>query len=70
VHGSEGECSARARELVWLEDRNFAAWGCSECNWLLTNPGTELSEKPPTHVKKDFNEHDCAMFPSQGSVKP
>jgi len=52
-----------ARELVWLEDRNFAAWGCAECNWLLANPGTELSEKPPTHVKKDFNEHACAMFP-------
>jgi hypothetical protein len=57
------------RNLVWLENRTFAAWGCSECNWLLTNPGTDLSEKPATRVKKDFNEHDCAMFPGRRSVK-
>jgi hypothetical protein len=54
-----------ARELVWLENSDFAAWGCSECNWLLVNPGTKLSENPSLHVKDAFNKHDCAMFPRQ-----
>jgi hypothetical protein len=24
-----------ARELVRLEDNNFAAWGCNRCGWIL-----------------------------------
>jgi hypothetical protein len=51
-----------ARELVWLENDTFAAWGCSECSWIV-NPETKRSEKPSTRVKDAFNKHDCAAFP-------
>jgi hypothetical protein len=27
--------AAMARELVWLEDSTFAAWGCNTCGWIL-----------------------------------
>jgi hypothetical protein len=54
------------RELVWLENNTFAAWGCSECDWLLGNPGTKLSEKPSAQVKDAFNRHDWVKFPRQG----
>jgi hypothetical protein len=51
-----GQCPAMARQMVWLEDSSFAAWGCSECNWILAN----LS---PTQAKQEFDEHVCAEFP-------
>jgi hypothetical protein len=57
-----------ARELVWLEDNTFAAWGCAACNWVLPNPGQEMSAKPPTQVKEEFNRHDCAKFPRVTTV--
>jgi len=52
-----------ARELVWLENNSFAAWGCSECHWLVVNPETKRSETPPLTVKDAFKKHDCATFP-------
>ena len=45
-----------ARQLVWLEDSGFAAWGCSACNWILANPS-------PRQAKQEFDEHACADFP-------
>lgn len=58
-----GKYAAMARELVWLENYSFAAWGCSECHWLVVNPETNLSEKPPLAVKDAFKKHSCATFP-------
>ena len=52
-----------ARELVWLEDSSFAAWGCKECNWIIPNPGSTVSGKPPAKVLEAFDKHECAMFP-------
>jgi hypothetical protein len=48
-----------ARELVWLENSTFAAWGCAACAWVM--PGQ--SGKPPREVKEAFNQHECAKFP-------
>ncbi len=59
-----------ARQLVWLEDNTFAAWGCSECHWLVVNPEPERSEKPSTQVKGAFNKHDCDTFPRYTKNKP
>lgn len=59
-----------ARELVWLENTTFAAWGCSECDWLVVNPETKLSKNPSTQVKEAFNKHDCATFPRYRRKKP
>jgi hypothetical protein len=52
-----------ARELVWLENSTFAAWGCPECNWILPNPGRGVSDKPSARVKEEFDQHKCAEFP-------
>jgi hypothetical protein len=60
------KCSFMARELVWLENSTFAAWGCSACNWILANPGTTLPGNPSTEVKDAFNKHDCTAFPRHG----
>jgi hypothetical protein len=59
------------RELVWLENSSFAAWGCKSCGWIM--PPRKVSDKPPSIVKQAFNKHDCANFPRalsrKGTVK-
>jgi hypothetical protein len=57
-----------ARELVWLENGTFAAWGCSECYWIVVPP--KRSEKPSAQVKHAFNSHNCALFPRYRKKKP
>jgi hypothetical protein len=52
-----------ARELIWLEDRNFAAWACNACRWLILNPDPASPGKPSVKVIDAFNLHDCAKFP-------
>ena len=49
------------RELVWLENTAFAAWGCSACGWIVS--GANTTGKPSPEVKKAFIEHDCNRFP-------
>jgi hypothetical protein len=49
-----------ARELIWLEDSTFAAWGCSQCGWIVTNAGITAAGKPPARVKDAFDKHECA----------
>jgi hypothetical protein len=58
-----------ARELIWLEDSTFAAWGCGICNWIFQNPGVEEPAKPPTQVVEAFNKHECAKFPRHIAVR-
>jgi hypothetical protein len=52
-----------ARELVWLENNTFAAWGCSACAWIVPNPGPTVSGKPPERVTDAVDKHECAKFP-------
>lgn len=53
-----------ARELIWLENISFAAWGCSVCDWLIPNPGPPLvGDRPPAKVKEAFAKHKCADYP-------
>jgi hypothetical protein len=64
------EGPAMDRELVWLENNNFAAWGRSECYWIVVNPETKRSERPSTQVKEAFKKHNCALFPRFRKKKP
>jgi hypothetical protein len=50
-----------AKELVWLENTHFAAWGCEACAWIM--PGRRIYGKPSFAVKEAFNKHECANFP-------
>src|SRR5579864_5578911 len=63
LHTSANSGVNMGRELVWLENSTFAAWGCSTCAWIVPNPGATVSGKPPTSVKDTFDKHDCAKFP-------
>jgi hypothetical protein len=50
------------RELVWLEDSTFAAWGCRECRWILVGAGPTANGKPPMEAQEAFDKHDCARL--------
>jgi len=41
-----------SRKLVWIEEADFAGWGCSVCSWIFTPsdaPGKSLDE-----MKRNF----------------
>jgi len=52
-----------ARNLVWLENHSFAAWGCAACSWITPNVGFTLSGKAPAAIRAAFGKHDCKNFP-------
>ncbi len=56
-----------ARELVWLENSSFAAWGCTMCDWIVPSPGPTTSGRPPATVKDAFDRHECNEFPRQAA---
>ena len=58
-----------ARELVWLENYSFAAWGCAACSWLRPNLGLKLSGKAPPAIRAAFHKHDCRKFPRHNSPR-
>ena len=35
-----------ARELVWLENATFAAWGCKACGWIMHGSPPPISGRP------------------------
>ena len=51
-----------ARELMWLENPTFAAWGCSACAWIMPNPSPVVAGRPPSQVKEAFDKHECEKF--------
>ena len=51
------------RELLWLENFSFAAWGCRACGWIEPSRGHELSGKPSSMIRAAFDQHDCKKFP-------
>lgn len=61
--------SSMARELVWLENSSFAAWGRSACNWITTNIHPTQSGKPSEAAREAFDKHECAKSPRHLSPK-
>lgn len=51
------------RELLWLENPSFAAWGCGACGWIELNRGRRLSGKASSTIQAAFDKHDCKKFP-------
>jgi len=57
-----------AKDLVWLENHSFSAWGCSGCAWIMpTRPA--LSAKKSAPARAAFARHDCKDFPRYISPK-
>jgi hypothetical protein len=42
--------SHHCRELVWLEQGDFAAWGCSVCSWVVPNTSPLIAGRAPVQV--------------------
>jgi hypothetical protein len=55
--------SAMPRELVWLENHFFAAWGCRACGWIVHGRTRAVGDKPPADVVEAFNQHECSKYP-------
>jgi hypothetical protein len=53
-----------ARELLWIVDRNFKGWACSQCEWneavptLLNDPDAKTAFDRLASAK--FRSHNCA----------
>jgi len=50
------------RDLVWLQNFSFAAWGCSKCGWIIPT-GPAVSAKASAPVCAAFAKHNCRNFP-------
>jgi hypothetical protein len=64
------------RKLVWVENRNFEGFGCSECNWVFRplDPVVgksldEMKQKYEAQRDKEFAAHICAEHPRATSPK-
>ncbi|OLB23095.1 MAG: hypothetical protein AUH15_04405 [Acidobacteriales bacterium 13_2_20CM_55_8] len=62
--------------LVWIEERRFQGWGCSECGWRFTasdNLGgkslVEMIRNFELQREKEFTSHVCADYPQTKSGK-
>jgi hypothetical protein len=51
--------SAMPRQLIWLENNSFAAWGCSDCDWVLPNTDAPAQAEPSAEVQAVFDAHSC-----------
>ena len=63
------------RKLVWIENKNFQGFGCSECNWVFEPVGElggksldEMKQKYEAGRDKEFAAHDCVRHP--GAARP
>jgi hypothetical protein len=52
-----------ARDLVWLENYSFAAWGCSACSWIEPHLRLTQSVEASAAIRATFSKHDCKKFP-------
>jgi hypothetical protein len=58
------------RKLVWIEEKQFWGWGCSECAWLFNPSGSptgasldEMKQNYEQWCNRDFAAHVCAEHP-------
>jgi hypothetical protein len=64
------QMSAMHRKMIWIEDRNFQGWACSECAWAYKPLGPLVGEsidEMKVHYEserdKEFASHVCAAHP-------
>ena len=73
LHGSPGSSS---RKLVWVEEQNGEAPGCSECAWVF-RPSSPSGGETMDEMRRDFRaqrskefaSHDCAKHPRRKVAK-
>lgn len=64
------------RKLVYVEQPQFAGWGCSACAWVFKPsgpPSGESLDEMKQHYEgqrdKDFAAHVCAAYPRARDTK-
>lgn len=64
------------RKLVWIQEKRFLGWGCSECAWVFKPSGTpigksldEMKQNYGERRDKDFAVHVCAEHPGTRNTK-
>jgi len=64
------------RTLIWIQDRHFQGWGCSECAWMFrpSGPpaGDSLQEMKENYLRlrdEELAAHICAEHPSAKKPK-
>jgi hypothetical protein len=58
------------RKLIWIEQRRFRGFGCSECGWRFKSSGEltgasfdEMTRNFELQRDKEFSLHVCADHP-------
>jgi hypothetical protein len=66
-----------SRSLIWVERKNAAGWGCSECGWVFTIAGPlidesldEMKRHFQIQLDEEFASHNCAEHPSGKGASP
>lgn len=54
----------KSRELVWIFEGRFVAWGCKACAWLRPRSHQPESGDSFREVREAFNSHDCKEYRS------
>ena len=63
---SRSPLRSKPREFLWIVDRTFQGWICSQCEW--NNPFPTLLNDPDAKTAYDrlaaskFREHNCSDF--------
>jgi hypothetical protein len=73
LHRSQGSSS---RKLVWVEEQNGEAPGCSECAWVF-RPSSPSGGETMDEMRRDFRaqrskefaSHDCTKHPRRKVAK-
>lgn len=67
---------ATLRKLIWIENRHFHGWRCSECAWVFNASGPpeghslkEMTENYELLRDQGFAAHVCAKHPRATKTK-
>jgi len=64
------------RKLIWIEQKRFRGFGCSECAWVFNASGApagktfdEMMQNFELRRDQEFTLHVCADYPKAKSTK-
>ena len=62
---------SRQKELVWIFDTTFVAWGCKGCEWQSpVEPRLGFWKTPSDGVRAAFDRHECVGYPRKWRMDP
>lgn len=64
------------RRLVWIDEKHFRGFGCSECAWVFNASGSPIGNSFDQMMRnfeaqrdREFSSHVCADHPGNASAK-